>query len=291
MNRNKIIKSSAAVLLAFSTGCAVSAEEIPAVKENTAPVVEEQAVFHSGDDGKEETVYIIGDAEGNPKSVIVSDWLKNGSGADSLSDETGLSDIKNVGGDEVFHVNTDGTITWDAAGSDIYYQGTTDQELPVNVKISYTLDGQPVSASEIAGKSGHVKIRFDYENKAEKTVEINGKTETVKVPFAMVSGTILSQECFSNIKVTNGKLISEGTNAIVFGMAYPGLKESLNLSDMQDGLDLSKIEIPDYVEIEADAKNFKLDTTMTVASANLLNELNMDEINTGDLKKDRKSVV
>ncbi len=241
----------------------------------------------SNTEGKDETVYVITDASGEKQNVIVSDWLKNGSSSDIIKDYTTLKDIVNVKGDETYSTNNDGSISWNAEGNDIYYQGTTDAELPVAVKISYQLDGADISAEDLAGKSGHVTIRFDYENNSTKDVMINGKKTTIKTPFAMVSGLELPNDKFSNIQVENGKVISEGDNAFVIGMAFPGLKESLDLDDDEDLKDkIGDIEIPEYVQIEADVTDFSLEMTMTLASSSFLSDLKVDDDGTLDELKD-----
>lgn len=253
-------------------------------EEKLSEKIGELTSAHSAGKGKDETVYVISSADGSKKSVIVSDHLKNGDGKDTLEDKSELKDITNVNGYETFKKGSDGKLTWDAKGSDIYYQGTTDKELPVDVKITYLLDGKEVTPDEIAGKSGKVTIRFDYTNNTEKTVKIGGKDEKIKVPFSVISGVILPIENFDNVTVTNGRIISEGKNNIVVGLAFPGLKESIDLDDLKNEAvseDAKKviddIDIPDYVEITADAKNFKIDTTMTVAQSNLLSSVNLTQ--------------
>ena len=253
-------------------------------EEKLSEKIGELTSAHSAGKGKDETVYVISSADGSKKSVIVSDHLKNGDGKDTLEDKSELKDITNVNGYETFKKGSDGKLTWDAKGSDIYYQGTTDKELPVDVKITYLLDGKEVTPDEIAGKSGKVTIRFDYTNNTEKTVKIGGKDEKIKVPFSVISGVILPIENFDNVTVTNGRIISEGKNNIVVGLAFPGLKESINLDDLKNEAvsedakkEIDDIDIPDYVEITADAKNFKIDTTMTVAQSNLLSSVNLTQ--------------
>ncbi|MBO5502979.1 MAG: hypothetical protein J5969_00710, partial [Lachnospiraceae bacterium] len=170
---------------------------------------EDSMKHHSAESGKSETVYVLSDADGAPHKVIVSDWLRNKDGAAQLKDESGLKDIKNVSGYETFEQSGD-SLVWQADGSDIHYQGTTDRPLPVDVKVSYKLDGKPISPEELAGKSGRVTIRFDYENKEKRTITVDGAEEQVSVPFAMMSGMILPEDTFTNIEVKNGKVISEG---------------------------------------------------------------------------------
>lgn len=203
--------------------------------------------------GKEETVYIIADSEGKAESTIVSEWLKNPEKKDVLSDTSDLKEIENVKGSETFEQKGN-VLDWQANGKDIYYQGTTSKEAPVTTKITYYLDGKKISAKDLAGKSGKVKIRFDYTN--------TQKDGDVYVPFAVISGMMLD-DTFTNVQVTNGKVISNGDGNIVMGIAMPGLKESLDIKESDFDEDVS---IPDYVEVTADVENFELDMTMTVVT-------------------------
>ncbi len=217
------------------------------------------------DAGKEETVYVVADADGTANNVIVSEWLKNEDGKETLEDESDLKDIENVKGDETFTQKGD-KLTWQADGKDIYYQGTTDKELPVTQKITYFLDGKEMSAEEIAGKSGEVKIRFDYTNNLKTTEIVDGEEYEVFVPFTVMTGMILPED-YSNVEITNGKVISDGNRKVAVGIAMPGLKDSLDIKDEE--LD-EKVEIPEYVEISADVENFSLEMTMTIAMNDLL---------------------
>ena len=226
----------------------------------------------SEDAGKEETVYVVAEPDGSVKNIIVSEWLKNENGAGAVEDVSDLADIENVKGDETFSRNGE-KITWQADGNDIYYQGTTDKELPVTEKITYFLDGKEMSADEIAGKSGKVTIRFDYINNEKTTQIVNGETYEVYVPFTVMTGMILPED-YKNVEVTNGKVISDGDKKIVVGLAMPGMKKSL---DLKDGDLEEDMEIPDYVEVSADVENFSLNMTMSVVMNDLLNETNLSE--------------
>lgn len=217
--------------------------------------------------GKEETVYLFADSEGNVTSTIVSGWLKNPQKDKTLVDVTDIGDVVNVKGDETFEQNGN-EYTWKADGKDIYYQGTSQKDAPVSEKITYYLNGEEIAAKDLAGKSGQVKIRFDYENNQTQTAVINGKEEEIRVPFAVVTGMILNDR-FKNISVENGRLISDGKSNIVVGFALPGLKESLNLDDLKDDEEIAAedISIPEYVEVSADVENFEMEMTLTVATS------------------------
>ncbi len=222
---------------------------------------------------KAETVYILADAGGSAEQILVSSWLKNVSEAENLLDEAALENLMNVKGDERY-CDEDGELIWQAKGSDIYYQGESSQEAPVEVRITYYLDGAETAPEDLAGKSGHLKMRFDYINHASQEVMLGGKPETIYTPFGMVTGVLLPVDQVSGLQVTNGQVISDGSHQVVVGMAFPGLKESLGLTgDGKNAEDLGNLDIPDYVELEADVTDFELAMTITAASPDLLQRL------------------
>ena len=291
------VLTSASMVLGGLAGCGKNTTQDTTAIEQTSEAEESddlltnvmnQVVHHSSTAGtelqKDEVVYVMADAQGNTQKIIVSDCLKNANGDSTIKDASSLSDIVNVKGDESYTVDADGNLVWNANGSDIYYQGTTDKELPVDVSISYELEGEEISPEDLVGKTGNVTIRFTYTNNEKTTVEVNGKEKEVYVPFAMISGALLPAEHFSDIEVTNGKVISEGDNNVVVGIAFPGLKDSINIDSLKDkAIDdeakekLDEVEIPETVEIHAYATDFEMNQTMTMAMSNLLSDLNLDD--------------
>ena len=223
---------------------------------------------------KDETVYVLANADGSVKKIIVSDWIKN-NGGKTVSDKTELSDIKNVKGDESYVMDTDNMREWNADGKDIYYQGTISKARPVDLKVSYELDGKPVSAESLAGKSGKVTIRFDYTNNQYKNVSIDGKNTKIYVPFVMLTGLLLDNDIFTNVEISNGKIINDGDRIIAVGFALPGMQENLNLSR-------DKVDIPDFVEITADVNNFALSNTLTVAANSIISDLDVSKLDSAD---------
>lgn len=232
---------------------------------------------------KTETVYVKSDAKGNPREITVQTKLKNTSDGDTIEDYTNLTDIKNKEGDEAFTQNADGTIEWENHGEDITYEGTGSEELPVDVNISYELDGQPIEPEELAGKSGSLKIRFDYKNKTTQTIKIEGKEEQVSVPFAVISTMLLSEDHASNIKVENGKVMDIDGQKLVVGYACPGLTKSLKLTTYEPTED---IDIPEYVEVMADVTDFSLDFTATIISSGLLEDMDLKDLDDVDEMSD-----
>ena len=276
MNKNRKIKRSLTTSLAVGMSVMMGAVPVYA-----AGSTDTQDVY------KEETVYVNADATGNSDEVTVSDWLKNsGSGSGNLTDESILKEIKNVKGDETFTENGD-QLTWNTAGEDIYYQGTTDKELPVSVKLTYFLDGKEVKPDELKGKSGHLKIQVQYTNNEKKTVTVDGKEEEVYTPFVMMTGMILPNETFSNVTIDNGKVISDGSRNIVVGFGMPGLKDSLDLDEETTKEAEDKgVTIPENFEMEADVTDFTMSSTFTVALTDLLDDMDMDNIIDVDSLKD-----
>lgn len=276
MNKNRKIKRSLTTSLAVGTSVMMGAVPVYA-----AGSTDTQDVY------KEETVYVNADATGNSDEVTVSDWLKNsGSVSGNLTDESILKEIKNVKGDETFTENGD-QLTWNTAGEDIYYQGTTDKELPVSVKLTYFLDGKEVKPDELKGKSGHLKIQVQYTNNEKKTVTVDGKEEEVYTPFIMMTGMILPNETFSNVTIDNGKVISDGSRNIVVGFGMPGLKDSLDLDEETTKEAEDKgVTIPENFEMEADVTDFTMSSTFTVALTDLLDDMDMDNIIDVDSLKD-----
>lgn len=247
------------------------------LKETAENVLADHATdFEDTGFSKEESVYVKADASGNVKKTTVSEWLKNPEKG-TISDTSELKDIKNVKGDETFETGSNNSVSWKSEGNDIYYQGTIDKELPVDVKVSYKLDGKSISPKNLKGKSGKVEIQFSYDNKSKQTVNVNGEDVEMYTPFTMVSAMMLSSDEYSNVSVENGKLISDGDKKIVVGVAFPGLANDLNLKD----LDMD-IDIPETVTITADVKDATVGTSITMASAELMNEFGLDDIDSFD---------
>ena len=222
--------------------------------------------------GKEENVYVFSDAEGKVNKIIVSGWLKNPDNKKELIDVTDLNNISNVKGDETF-IQKDGKTIWQADGNDIFFQGTTDKQLPLTVNISYKLNGKKISPEDLSEKNGKVTIRFDYKPNFYETRIVEGKKCKISPAFLVMSGVLLDNENFRNITVNTGKVINDGNRTIVIGVALPGMQENLNLSK-------NKLELPEFVEITADVTDFSIITMMSLASNEMISSLNLDQVNT-----------
>lgn len=291
-----IVRVVAGVLTIALVGTGIGATAVFAEKNSTAVTAEADSTTGSSKDAddiadklmdsvslkdndadKDESVYLISDANGNVNKTIVVDHLKNKDKKDTLEDASNLSDIENVKGKEKFTQSGD-KLTWQAGGKDIYYQGTATEEPPVTQKVTYYLDGKEISPEDLAGKSGKVKIRFDYTNTTSYTETVNGEKQTVSVPFAAVTGLVLG-DGFENIEVTNGKAEVSDSSSVVLGYALPGLKDSLGIKEGDlDG----DVNIPEYMEMTADVKNFSMPAAMTFV-VNASDYVSTDGIDTSDL--------
>ncbi len=250
-----------------------SEEETEAEGTSSEETADEESSENPVSRLKDEMVYVFTDNDGTANRTIVSDWYT------------------------------------DDDGNDNYIMEDSDNDLPIDIKVSYTLDGKEVTADELAGASGHVTIRFDYTNNESRTVvledgdtdslpmvmaeeniaetkaQINGsaaeaETEytdgdtaeeaTIYLPYAVVTGMLFDNEKFSNVEVTNGKAVNDGDRTIVVGCAFPGLQETLDI-------DTEDVEIPSYVEVSADVTNFEMNMTLSFATCDLLKEINLDD--------------
>lgn len=232
--------------------------------------------------GKDETVYVFTDNAGAVTKVTVNDVIKNVEKG-SIEDSSELKDIKNIHGDETFK-ESDGKLVWESVGNDITYQGTTDKKLPVDMKISYELDGKSVDASSVAGATGHLKMTYQYINNTKTTRTIDGEDKEVIVPFIVASGMLIPSENVSNISIDHGKVLDEGNNSIVVGYAVPGVVDCIKSQVKDENGILDKISIPESFTIEADVTDFEQKMCLTAVlpgafSSDKTEDIDLDEIN------------
>ena len=290
--KNKLSKrvmagSMAAVLAAVGAGTygfeqksmsEVKAEEedTETLKEAAETVLGDTTTESNGETYKDESVYVNADESGKVKKTTVTEWLKN-TEKGSVDDETVLEDVENVKGNEKYKEGSDDSIVWESKGKDIYYQGTTDEELPVNMSITYKLDGKEISPKDLAGKSGKLEMTINYENKSKQNVDVDGQQTEMYTPFTLATAMMLPTDEYTNVTIDNGKIVSDGDKNIVVGVAFPGLSEDLGLDS--SNLD---VDIPSSVTITADVTDVSVGATYTMASANLLDSIGLDDVDSFD---------
>ena len=208
---------------------------------------------------KTETVYSVLNSDGSISDTIVSSWLHDEDGINNIKETLNLTDVKNIKSNE--KPSKDGnTYTWNAKGNDVYYEGTATKQLPVSVKIRYELDGQEMSAKDMEGKSGHLKLMISFTNNYSEVKNINGKSIVVH-PSYLAGGMLnMSTGKFSNVKCESGKIVNDGTNEMLAFANIPGLNETLKSA----GLDKvnNQLGISDDVTVEADVNDFDLGSIM-----------------------------
>ena len=215
---------------------------------------------------KDETVYVKLSSGGKIKSISAVEHLINDDKVDIISDSSNLTKIKNLNGDEKFSLDGK-NISWKSKGADIYYEGVSEEKLPIDVNITYKLDGKVVKAKDIKGKKGHVEVTINYKNNLENIID--GKK--IYTPFVVISEMNLNSKDNTNIKVTNGKVISNGTMNMLVSISSPGLSESIGIDDIN----------LDSVTIEYDTTKFNKEPIYVVATSKLID--NSDLINLGSI--------
>lgn len=259
MRNKKLISQLTAIILVLSMLMLTSCKKAPINGEETEtgdntpiPVYTDT----SENVKKSETVFVNLDNSGAVSKISVSDWLHADRGNISIKDKTILKDFDVTKG-AASAVNENGDITWQMTTSDVYYEGECDKELPVSVTIDYYLNGNKMSAEEIAGKSGNVKMEITLKNNISKEVEVNGEKHTMYAPFVTIGGMILNYENFSNIEVSGGMTVGGGTYEMVALVGAPGINESLQL-DKLDIPGMENYEFPEKFTITATTENFAL---------------------------------
>lgn len=222
---------------------------------------------------KTETVYSVLNSDGSISDTIVSSWLHDEDGINNIKETLNLTDVKNIKSNEKPSKNGN-TYTWNAKGNDVYYEGTATKQLPVSVKLRYELDGQEMSAKDMEGKSGHLKLTISFTNNYSEVKNINGKSIVIH-PSYLAGGMLnMSTGNFSNVKCESGKIVNDGTNEMLAFANIPGLNETLRSA----GLDKvnNQLGISDDVTVEADVNNFDLGSIMV----GMTNEIDLaDELN------------
>ena len=212
---------------------------------------------------KDETVYAKIGSSGKVKSVLVTEHLINNDKLDTINDVTSLTNIKNLNGNETFSIDGK-SINWKTNKGDIYYQGSSDKELPIKVNVEYKLDGNVVKTSDIKNKKGHVEIIINYTNNLSSNIN----NQTLYTPFVVVSEMSLNSKYNTNIKVTNGKVISNGVTNMVVALSSPGLNESLGI----DSINLNQ------VTIEYDTTKFSKESIYAVATSKLIDSNDLSKL-------------
>ncbi len=277
------LTTAAAVALGALGGAALfKNKENKVLAQELCEAEEIASSYHSMTSGKNETVYVITDGNGE-RITYVSSWLHNPDGSAELSDVSNLTDIEVVKGGASLEEDRDGSITWNTEGEDVYYRGVTTEELPVDVSVSYALDGNPISGEDLQGRSGHLEITVSYTNNMYETVSNDeGEEHTIYMPFVMTTGMLLDNSYYSNIEVSEGQAVNDGDRTYVIGIGFPGLYESLGLDTVEvDDPDLEaelqSIDMPEGFTVECDVVDCGELTALTVASV-----LDLDEIGTVD---------
>lgn len=214
---------------------------------------------------KNETVYVKTDANGKTRKIVVSDQLQNTGDTDTVKDHSNLTDIENVKGDESFK-QSGSNLVWDNAGEDIVYQGESNAALPVGLSVTYELDGKKITPKKLEGKSGHLRVTYNYTNDLEQT---GGRF----TPFLMVTGVVLDQDHFKNVEVgSNGHFESGGQRMTVVGYSVPGLLDYLDIDEASADLS-ARLSLSNSFTFEADVEEYKTPLSGTIATNSIFSKM------------------
>ena len=218
--------------------------------------------FAKGEATRDETVYVNLDSRGIPMEKISSIWLHSNTSLGTVEEKTVLKDIKNVKDEEMPKIDGN-NITWNTNKKDIFYQGTTDKDLPIEVEIKYFLDGKEMVPSDMVGKSGEVKIRLELKNKDDHVVSFkNGSSRNLYTPFLSTVVMNLPLDKFTNVKINSGKVVSDGNNQVITFVSLPGFNKSIDL-------DKNLVDLPEYLEVKADVENFEMGPIVITVTSEL----------------------
>ena len=249
--------ASAALALTLAAGCAMPA-------------------FAAGKSSfsKSETVYAVMNGDGSIKSTTVSEHLYSASGLANVTDKTTLTDIQNTESDAEFTQNGE-ALVWNTNDTDVYYKGNTDKALPIDVKVTYALDGQEAALEDIIGKSGHLTVTVNLKNNETGTVNVNGKDRTIVTPLITAVGVILGGDA-ANVTAEHGMIESAAKSSVAAFVTLPGVKDSLS-GLLPDEVDSIEDYLQDTVTVEADVEDFTCPQVM-VACATSTAALGTDNV-------------
>ena len=238
--------ASAALALTLAAGCAMPA-------------------FAAGKSSfsKSETVYAVMNGDGSIKSTTVSEHLYSASGLANVTDKTTLTDIQNTESDAEFTQNGE-ELVWNTNDTDVYYKGNTDKALPIDVKVTYALDGQEAALEDIIGKSGHLTVTVNLKNNETGTVNVNGKDRTIVTPLITAVGVILGEDA-SNVTAEHGMVESAAKSSVAAFVTLPGVKDSLS-GLLPDEVDSIEDYLQDTVTVEADVEDFTCPQVMVACA-------------------------
>ena len=214
---------------------------------------------------KDETVYAHLNENGESKSVVVSEILKNTENKNELLDYSTLENIINKNGNETYTLDKN-NLTWMSNGNDIYYEGKYQKNLPISMNITYKLNGKKVNAKDALGQSGKVEITINYKNSSKRTINVNGKNANIYTPFMIMYGAMLDSNYNKNVTINNGKVISNGNKNMIVGLSIPGLRESLNINEIN----------LDSLVITYETTNFEVPTMYNIVSNKLISDGNFN---------------
>lgn len=252
---------------ALLSGCAAVSAEEPARPAAAQAEPEKEKPENLIGSKKSETVYVNLDPTGRPYDTVVTDWLHSDTPGVTFEDVSDLKGIENIKGDQGPRQEGE-RLSWQLDGTDLYYTGRTGKELPLEVKITYSLDGKQYDPQELAGKSGRLEIRLSFKNTSKHEVEIGGEKTVMYTPLMVAAGMALPDDTFGNVRVSDGSVVTDGSSQVVAMVCLPGLNDSLAL-DSYSVQELNDLDFPEEFTVTADVAGFEMGPIMIAATPEL----------------------
>lgn len=160
---------------------------------------------------KEEVVYGILDANGGVGEIFVVNAFNGG----KITDYGDYTAVENLTTAEQIG-KKDGEITINATAARLYYKGTlSTKALPWKILVRYFLGGVEITAMELAGKSGALKIEITV----EKNPDVN---ETFFNNYALQVSLSLDTKICGNISAAGATIADAGSEKQISYTVLPG---------------------------------------------------------------------
>lgn len=192
---------------------------------------------------KDETVYAKLNPDGTVSSIYVVNSFELAEQA-SFVDYGDYKEVRNLTTSDALTV-TDGAVEINAPKGRFYYQGTVDSiPLPWNIAIRYSLDGQAVTAEEVAGKSGRLVISLDMQDNPQAASQSTSRAFAENYMLQAVL-TLNASRC-TGVEAEGATIVTAGKNQVVTFVKIPGVEGkysvSMDVSDFEmDGIQITAI--------------------------------------------------
>lgn len=203
---------------------------------------------------KSEVVYASLQNDGNVKGIyIVNRFDPSSEPVKDYGDYASIREISTQGRMESF---PDGHYAISTGDAPFFYQGQTKRKtLPWKIQLRYTLDGQPIDAQQLAGKSGTFGLEITV-----KPTDATAKDSYAQQMMLQTSVT-LPGDVAENVQTKDGTLVQAGSNHRIDFIGLPGKEAkifhltatvkdfhlpAITFAGVPFSMDISSMALPDF---------------------------------------------